>query len=89
MKYSGTPATAALEKLEAAQLFKKYPIFHGTLRVLSHIHKKPPQADESSLPFPTFNLKYSERNNRNNIVKTICSELLHKYPPGFITVILK
>jgi hypothetical protein len=37
MKYSGTPVTAALEKLEVAQLFKKYPIFNGTLRVLPMI----------------------------------------------------
>jgi hypothetical protein len=51
MKYSGPPVTAVV-----AKLFKKYPILHGTLKVLSHIHKKPPQADESSLPFPTFKL---------------------------------
>jgi hypothetical protein len=89
MKYSGPPVTAAPEKLVAAKLFKKYPIFHGTLKVLSHIHKKPTQADESSLPFPTFKLKYSEINNRTNILKTICSEFLHEHPLGFLIVILR
>jgi len=42
MKYSGPPVKAAPEKLVVAKLLKKYPIFHGTLKVLSHIHKKPP-----------------------------------------------
>jgi hypothetical protein len=86
MKYSGPPVTAASEKLVVAKLFKKYHIFHETLKVFSHIQKKPQQGDESSLPFPTFKLKYSEINNRTNILKTICSEFLHEYPLGFLSL---